>query len=143
MIVYFFCKANKEQCGTILGILKQYEAVSGQQINFSKSSIQFVHKVDESIKAEIHLILGITNLGGMGSYLGLPESLGGSKTKIFSFVRERLQTRINGWSAKFLSKGGKEVMIKSVAAALPTYVMSCFRLPKTITSKLTSVVAKF
>ncbi|KAG7582071.1 Ribonuclease H-like superfamily [Arabidopsis suecica] len=34
-------------------------------------------------------------------------------------------------------------MIKSVAAALPTYVMSCFRLPKTITSKLTSAVAKF
>jgi len=34
-------------------------------------------------------------------------------------------------------------MIKSVAAALPTYVMYCFRLPKTITSKLTSAVARF
>ncbi|KAL9840753.1 putative RNA-directed DNA polymerase [Arabidopsis thaliana] len=139
----FFCKANKEQCGIILEILKQYESVSGQQINFSKSSIQFGHKVEDSIKADIKLILGIHNLGGMGSYLGLPESLGGSKTKVFSFVRDRLQSRINGWSAKFLSKGGKEVMIKSVAAALPTYVMSCFRLPKAITSKLTSAVAKF
>ena len=79
----------------------------------------------------------------MGSCLGLPESLGGSKTKMFSFVRDRLQNRINGWSAKFLSKGGKEVMIKSVATALPTYVMSCYRLPKTITSKLTSAIAKF
>ncbi|KAG7564174.1 Ribonuclease H domain [Arabidopsis suecica] len=139
----FFCKANKDQCEVILGILKKYEAVSGQQINFLKSSIQFGHKVDENIKDEIKATLGITNIGGMGSYLGLPESLGGSKTKIFSFVRDRLQTRINGWSAKFLSKGGKEVMIKSVAAALPTYVMSCFRLPKTITSKLTSAVANF
>jgi len=139
----FFCKANKEQCGVILGILKQYEAVSGQMINFSKSSIQFGHKVGDDIKAEIKSALGIHSIGGMGSYLGLPESLGGSKTRIFSFVRDRLQTRINGWSTKFLSKGGKEVMIKSVAAALPTYVMSCFRLPKTITSKLTSAVAKF
>ncbi|KAG7564814.1 Myc-type basic helix-loop-helix (bHLH) domain [Arabidopsis suecica] len=139
----FFCKANKDQCEVILGILKKYEAVSGQQINLLKSSIQFGHKVDDDIKEEIKSTLGITNIGGMGSYLGLPESLGGSKTKIFSFVRERLQTRINGWSAKFLSKGGKEVMIKSVAAALPTYVMSCFRLPKTITSKLTSAVANF
>ncbi|KAG7548661.1 Ribonuclease H-like superfamily [Arabidopsis suecica] len=139
----FFCKANKDQCGVILEILKKYEAVSGQQINFLKSSIQFGHKVDADIKEEIKSTLGITNIGGMGSYLGLPESLGGSKTKIFSFVRDRLQTRINGWSAKFLSKGGKEVMIKSVAAALPTYVMSCFRLPKTITSKLTSAVANF
>jgi len=112
-------------------------------INFTKSSIQFGHKVDDAIKAEIKSTLGIHNIGGMGSYLGLPESLGGSKTKIFSFVRDRLQTRINGWSAKFLSKGGKEVMIKSVAATLPTFVMSCFRLPKTITSKLTSAVARF
>jgi len=85
----------------------------------------------------------VHNIGGMGSYLGLPESIGGSKTKIFSFVRDRLQTRINGWSAKFLLRGGKEVMIKSVATTLPTYVMSCFRLPKTITSKLTIVVAIF
>jgi len=32
-------------------------------------------------------------------------------------------------------------MIQSVATILPTYVMSCFRLPKTVTSKLTSAVA--
>ncbi|XP_019101858.1 PREDICTED: uncharacterized protein LOC109133307 [Camelina sativa] len=42
-----------------------------------------------------------------------------------------------------LSKGEKEVMIKSMATAVPTFVMSCYRLPKTITSKLTSAVAKF
>lgn len=41
-------------------------------------------------------ILRITNIGGMGSYLGIPESLGGSKKKIFSFVQERMQDRING-----------------------------------------------
>lgn len=34
-------------------------------------------------------------------------------------------------------------MIKSVAAALPTYVMSCVRLPKTLTAELTSIVAQF
>ncbi|XP_010451645.1 PREDICTED: uncharacterized protein LOC104733795 [Camelina sativa] len=139
----FFCKANREQCRVILDILKQYESASGQQINFSKSPVQFGHKIDDTLKSELHDVLGITTLGGMGSYLGLPESLGGAKTKVFSFVRERLQGRTNGWTANLLSKGGKEVMIKSVATAVPTFVMSCFRLPKTITSKLTSVVANF
>ncbi|XP_019085449.1 PREDICTED: uncharacterized protein LOC109126388 [Camelina sativa] len=108
-----------------------------------QSSIQFGHKVDEVAKAEMQGVLRITNLGGTGSYLGLPESLDGSKTKVFSFVRDRLQGRTNGWTAKLLSKGRKEVMIKSVAAAVPTFVMSCFRLPKAITSKLTGAVANF
>ncbi|XP_023639555.1 uncharacterized protein LOC111830929 [Capsella rubella] len=139
----FFCKAYREQCLVILDILKRYEAASGQQINFVKSSIQFGHKVGENIKSEMQEILGITTLGGMGSYLGLPESLGGSKTKVFSFIQDRLHNHINGWSAKLLCKGGKEVMIKAVASALPTYVMSCFRLPKTITTKLTSAIANF
>ncbi|XP_010463221.1 PREDICTED: uncharacterized protein LOC104743884 [Camelina sativa] len=128
----FFCKEDKEQCGVILDILRQYEAASGQQINFDKSSVQFGHMVDVDNKTELQGVLGITNLGRMGSYLGLPESLGRSKTKVFSFVRDRLQGWTNGWSARLLSKGGKEMMIKSVATAVPTFVMSCFWLPKTI-----------
>ncbi|KAG7588813.1 hypothetical protein ISN44_As07g011340 [Arabidopsis suecica] len=83
----------------------------------------FGHTIGEDVQNEVKSVLGITKHGGMGSYLGLPESLGGSKRKNFSFVRDRLQSIINGWSAKFLSKGGKEVMIKSVATALPTYVI--------------------
>ena len=63
----FFCKVNKEECQTILRILKDYEGVSGQQINFQKSSIQFRHKTDESSRQELRDILGIQNLGRMGS----------------------------------------------------------------------------
>ena len=57
----------------------------------------------------------------MGIYLGLQESLGGYKTKIFFFVRDRLQNRINGWLTKFLPEGLKEVMTKSVVVAFSTY----------------------
>lgn len=62
----------------------------------------------------------------MGSYLGIPERMGGAKTKVFTFLRDGLQDRINGLTSKFLSKRGKEVLIKSVSAALPTYDMSSF-----------------
>lgn len=79
----------------------------------------------------------------MGSYLGLPEQIHGSKNQVFSFVGDRFQKRINGWTSKFLSKGGKEVLTNSVAQALPTYVMSCFLLPKGIRSKLSSAIAIF
>ena len=61
----FFCKANKKECQTILRILKDYETVSVQQINFQKSSIQFGHKIEETSSQELRDILGIQNLGGM------------------------------------------------------------------------------
>ncbi|CAA7014686.1 unnamed protein product [Microthlaspi erraticum] len=138
----FFCKAITKESRVLLQILKEYEIASGQQINFAKSSVQFGHTVDEGLRAEIHQILGITNVGGMDNYLGIPESLG-AKTKIFSFLIDRQYKRVNGWNSKWLSRGGKEVLIKSVLSAMPTHVMSCFRLPKGVTNKLTSAVSNF
>ena len=64
----FFCKPQNEECQTILRILKKYEQISCQLINFDKSSIQFGHKIEEP--KDLKDILGIQNLGGMGSYLG-------------------------------------------------------------------------
>ncbi|KAG7543424.1 Reverse transcriptase zinc-binding domain [Arabidopsis thaliana x Arabidopsis arenosa] len=139
----FFCKADCQQSEEIITILRQYGEASGQQINFAKSSVMFGSKVQPQTKADIKSILGIHQEGGMGTYLGLPEKIHGSKAQVFAFVQDRPKSRINTWSAKFLSKGGKEILIKSVAQALPTYVMSCFLLPKNIRSKLSSAISNF
>ena len=45
----FFCKAQKDECQTILRILKEYEVVSEQLINFQKSSIQSGHKIENLV----------------------------------------------------------------------------------------------
>ena len=139
----FFCKAQSKECQTILIILKEYVVVSGQLINLDKSSIQFEHKIEESARQELRDILGIQNIGGMGSYLGLPENIGGSKIQVFSFVQDLLNNRVNGWTFKFFTKRGKEVIIKSVVTALPNHVMYCYQLPKETTIKLMSSVAQF
>ena len=55
----FFCKAQKKECQIILRILKEYEAASGQLINFDKSSIQFGHRIEEPVRQELRDILGI------------------------------------------------------------------------------------
>lgn len=119
--------------------MKDYEKASGKHINFMKSSLQFGHKVPDSGRLEVQQVLGITTIRGIETYLGNPESLGGSKTKIFDFLYER----VNNWTIGLITKGGKEVLIKSVASAMLTHVMFCFHLPKTVTKKLTSVVAHF
>lgn len=140
---HFFCKAEVSQCAELMRIINTYGCSSGKKLNVDKSSILFGNKVPPDRKSEIKQTLGITKEGGMGVYLGLPEKICGSKKQAFAFIQDRLQNRISSWSAKLLPKGGKEVLIKSVAQALPTYVMSCFLLPQDIIRKLTSAISRF
>ena len=139
----FFCKPNRQECEVNLQILKDYERTSGQQINFLKSSLQFRHKVPDSVQLEVQQVLGIATIGGMGTYLGISESLGGSKTQVFGFLNEKVNNKVNNRTLRFITKGGKEVLIKAIASPMPTHVMSCFSLPKTLTKKLMSTVAHF
>lgn len=139
----FFCKADIQQCSELIRIINTYGLSSGQQLNVNKSSILFGSKVPQDTKAALKQSLGISKEGGMGVYLGLPEKICGSKKQAFAFIQDRLLNRINSWSGKLLSKGGKEILIKSVAQALPTYVMSCLLLPLDVTRKLTSAISRF
>ncbi|KAA3462679.1 reverse transcriptase [Gossypium australe] len=50
---------------------------------------------------------------------------------------------IEGWSNRCLSQGGKEVFIKAVLQAIPTYAMSCFLLPNSLCRTVESIFAKF
>ncbi|XP_048593487.1 uncharacterized protein LOC125576967 [Brassica napus] len=116
---------------------------SGQCINFDKSSLLFGKRINANTRQEIKDALGIQNEGGMGTYLGIPEDISGSKCKLFAFLKDKLMHRVNGWTGRWLSKGGKEVLIKSILLALPTYVMSTFLLPLEICENLASAIAQF
>ncbi|KAH1091516.1 hypothetical protein J1N35_018773 [Gossypium stocksii] len=56
-------------------------------------------------------------------YLGLPIMIGKKKKWAFANFVDRFRKRIEGWSLKYLSMGGKEVFIKAVPQAI--LVMLC------------------
>ena len=126
-----------------MDILDIYGKASRQRLNASKSLMFFGNQVEYSRKQDIKAALGFSSEGGMGMYLGIPEQIGGSKMKVFSFVQDRFNGRVNTWSSRLLSKGGKEVQVKSVAQAVLTFVMSCYLLPQGITDKLRSTTSNF
>ena len=50
---------------------------------------------------------------------------------------------MQGWNETFLSQAGKEVLLKAVIQAIPTYIMSVFLLPKSLCKDINSLMSKF
>jgi len=76
-------------------------------------------------------------------YLGLPAFVGRSKKQVFNFVQDRVWKKLKGWKEKFLSITGREVLIKSVVQAIPTYVMSYFLLSMVLCEHIERMISKF
>lgn len=87
-----------------------------------------------------------THLGesiGIGKYLGLPSIIGKKKKKIFGFIKDKIWKRISHLSLKYLSKAGKEILIKLVGEFISTYCMSIFLLPVTLEDELQKMMNNF
>ncbi|XP_057251673.1 uncharacterized mitochondrial protein AtMg00310-like [Beta vulgaris subsp. vulgaris] len=76
-------------------------------------------------------------------YLGIPALCGRSKKVLFRELLDRMWKKLRGWKEKLLSRAGKEVLIKSVIQALPTYLMGVYKLPVAVIQEIHSAMARF
>ena len=76
-------------------------------------------------------------------YLDLPMVGGNSKVNTFRDLQEKITKRVMGWKEKFISKAGREILIKIVTQAIPTYTMGIFKIPKTLCDTINSTLAKY
>ena len=66
------------------------------------------------------------------------------KTKsFFKEIKLRVLNKIGSWQHKYFSSGGKEVLIKVVAQAVPSYAMSVFKIPMGLCKDIQRAVARF
>ncbi|KAA3473192.1 reverse transcriptase [Gossypium australe] len=119
-------------------VLKEYETHSGQCINFDKSTIIFSANTIASMRTQISSKLGMRCSTNPEKYLGLPNIVGRRK----KYLKGRIKQDVNNWSTCFLSQDGKEVFIKAVTQAIPTYAMGCFLLPKSLCEEMESNMAQ-
>ena len=60
-----------------------------------------------------------------------------------SYIKERVQQKLQGWEGKLLYQAGCEVLIKSVIQAIPTFVMGCFELPLGLCHEIEALIKNF
>lgn len=138
-----FSHATAQEAVVVRDILNRYALVFGQIINLEKSTMVFSPNINHSLSLEIQQILLFQVVERFEKYLGLPAHIGRSKVEVFNYLKDRLWALVQGWNEKNISKAGKEVLIKAVLQAIPTYVMSCFKLPNLVLDEVDKIIRKF
>ncbi|XP_058000721.1 uncharacterized protein LOC110633654 [Hevea brasiliensis] len=121
--VQYAVLASMDEAAHIKSMLESFSLSSGQKINPHKLDITFSSNSPTRIRREIENLFQIPNSGSLSKYLGLPVEWGRSKKQALSFL--------------------KEVLLKAVVQAIPSFVMSVFKLPVGLIGELHQMVAKF
>ena len=91
--------------------------------------ISFSSNIERDQKNLLINLLRVKEVHRHSKYLSLLIVIGKSIRQIFSYVKERIWKKLKWWRANFLLCASNIILVKSIAQAIPSYVMSCFKLP--------------
>jgi hypothetical protein len=136
-------KADMTNATSLRQVLDQYCASSGQLVSEAKCSMYFSPNVDTDVRAELCSELNIMTEVLSDKYLRQPAMVGVDRSDSFMYLLERIIKRLEGWKEKFLSMGGKEILLKAVIQSVSVYVMSVFNIPKKLLKEMTDAMSSF
>jgi hypothetical protein len=76
-------------------------------------------------------------------YLGMPLGAQYKALNVWNSVLEKIERRLTSWQTLYLSKGGRLTLLKSTLASLPTYFLSFFTIPVSVTRRIEKLQRNF
>ncbi|KAK5775685.1 hypothetical protein PVK06_043607 [Gossypium arboreum] len=121
--VLLFVRNKTSDVESLVNMLNNFSNISSEEINFEKSMALFNLNTSRAQTSNFSEILGMTVVENINNYLSLPIPIGKKKISSFKEINNRLSCRINSWTKRLLSFGGKEVFVKPVLQSIPTYTL--------------------
>uniref|UniRef100_A0A803QNQ9 Reverse transcriptase domain-containing protein n=1 Tax=Cannabis sativa TaxID=3483 RepID=A0A803QNQ9_CANSA len=138
-----FTKVTPSTAMEIKDILNLYNLATGQSVNFNKSSILFSPNTPSVDCRSFRDTLHLDDKPFIDKYLGVPQCFSRSKSSSFLFLLKKASSKLSVWNQSLFSRAGKEVLLKAVIQAIPSYAMSCFRLPVSLCKHYSQIMSKF
>lgn len=76
-------------------------------------------------------------------YLDLPLSVKTPSKNDWKGLIQKLQSKIDGWQTKLLSRGGRLILVNAVLTNLPLYYLFVFKAPRWVTKRIESLRRDF
>ena len=136
-----FCRDSIDQVANVSWILLWFEALSGLQVNLEKSVIFPMGAVENIVQLVEELGCRVGTLPS--TYLGLPLGLRQNSSRAWEGIEDKFRRRLSAWKRQYISKGGRLTLINSTLSNLPTYLLSLFRMPKSVKGTLEKIQRDF
>lgn len=121
-----FGKATLREATRLEECISKYMAWLRQKVNREKSSVDFSKNFQGQQIIPILEQLQLRRLPSKAKHLGLPLLIPQAKVAVALEIKERFIQKITGWKAKMLYQAGRTMLIKTVAGAIPSYLLSYY-----------------
>lgn len=127
---------------TLKALLKGFELASGLKVNYSKSCLIGIN-VPRDFLDMAFTFLNCSEGNLPFNYLGLPIGANPRRVSTWEPLIEHVVKRLNLWGNKFISFGGRIVLLNSVLNSIPIFYLSFMRMPVIVWKKLIRIQREF
>lgn len=138
-----FCSGERNSVIKMMYVLRKYEEISGHLINKSKSFFYLHEKTHLIYTIKLRKLTCIRQGNFPFIYLGCPVYYGRKRGIHFEDIIRKLSRRVLPWQNRFLSHGGKIILIKHILQFMPIHLLSAMTPPKGVIKAMHQVFAKF
>ncbi|KAK2415745.1 hypothetical protein QL285_038202 [Trifolium repens] len=134
--------ASVENLWTLKAILGGFEMASGLKVNFLKSCLIGVNVISSFMEMAC-TFLNCREGSIPFKYLGLPIGANPKSEVTWKPLLDNLRKRLFSWRNKYISFGGRIVLINAVLNSMPIFYLSFLKIPVSVRKKVIRIQREF
>jgi len=135
-------EASVKNLWTLKAILRGFELVSGLKVNFHKSCLIGVN-VPPDFMASACSFLNCRQGMMPFMYLGLPVGANPRRVETWEPLVEHLRRRLLSWGNRYISLGGRIVLLNAVLNSIPIFYLSLMKMAVKVLKLIVSLQRNF
>jgi len=135
-------EASVENLWTLKALLRGFELVSGLKVNFHKSCLIGVN-VPTDFMDMASSFLNCRKGTVPFMYLGLPVGANPRRVETWESLVEQLRRRLFSWGNRYISLGGRIVLLNSVLNSIPILYLSLMKMPARVVKMIVALQRNF